>query len=323
MLLKNKCVLVSGGAGFIGSHIVDRVIADAPEKVVIIDDFSIGKDRNIGPAKESFERLRVYKCDASDYKAFKNVLESERVDVVFNAAVIPLPASLVEPEKVYGVNVAIVKVACELLRRGSYETLIQISSSEVYGDLLYSPMDEKHPLNPTTPYAASKSAGDHLVLSYHRTFGLDVAIARPFNNYGPRQNDGTYAAVIPVTIKRILRGEPPVIYGDGDQTRDYTYVTDTANAIVEIHGSKAARGKVVNIASGEETKIKEVISKIAAHLGYKGEILYDKPRAGDVRRYIGDSSLAKEIIGYSPKIGLEEGLRRTVEWYRNLHDQKA
>jgi len=320
MSLRNRSVLVLGGAGFIGSHIVDRLIREEPERVAVLDDFSIGKERNLAQARE-WDRLRVYKGDARDKEQVRRIIGSEGTDVVFNSAVLPLPASLVEPERVYEVNVGIVQAICELQRLDAFKTLVHISSSEVYGELIYSPMDEKHPLNPTTPYAASKAAGDQLALSYHETFGTDVSIVRPFNNYGPRQNEGTYAAVIPITIKRILRGQPPVIYGDGRQTRDYTYATDTADAVIAAYGSRASRGKVLNIASGLEITIDEVVKRIARHLNWTKPIAYEKPRAGDVRRYIGDGSLAKELIGYRPTVGLDDGLRRTIEWYQLLHSR--
>jgi len=178
-------------------------------------------------------------------------------------------------------------------------------------------MPEDHPLRPTTPYGASKIASDHLVLSYYKTFSVDVSIVRPFNTYGPRQNKGTYAGVIPLTIKRILKDESPVIYGDGLQTRDYTYVTDVADAVVEVYHKKSTRGKVLNIASTRETRIKDLVSKIARLMNCRKPIVYDKPRPGDVRRFIGSNSLAKKLIDYKPKVDFETGLGLTIDWYRN------
>jgi len=325
--LTNKSILVTGGAGFIGSHLVDRLIDEKPENLVVVDKFYLGEDkiRNLSSAKSRFPSLKVYREDAAKMRLMKKNLKNESIEVVFNLAAICLPASLIKPKWTYDTNVAIVSNLCELLRKDYFKTLIHFSSSEAYGDAEQVPMDESHPLKPTTPYGASKIASDHLILSYYKTFDIDVSIVRPFNTYGPRQNEGTYAGVIPLTIRRILRGESPVIYGDGLQTRDYTYVTDVADAAVKVYQAKSTRGKVLNIASAKEISIKDLISKIAKLMNCKKPIIYDKQRPGDVRRFIGSNSLAKKIINYKPKVDFEEGLRRTINWYRNLFtsQQKA
>ncbi|NKQ38613.1 MAG: NAD-dependent epimerase/dehydratase family protein, partial [Methanosarcinales archaeon] len=196
-------------------------------------------------------------------------------------------------------------------------------SSEAYGTSEYAPMDEKHPLNSTTPYAASKAAEDQLVFSYCRTFGIDATIIRPFNNYGPRQNEGSYAGVIPITIQRILNDEAPVIYGDGKQTRDYLYVTDTANATIDVYNSKSTRGKVLNIASGKEVSIETLVKLIAKYLNCDKPIVYEQERIGDVRRHIANVYLAEDLIDFKPIMGFEEGLKKTVDWYKkNLNLSK-
>ena len=311
---------VTGGAGFIGSHLVDRLIDEKPETLVIVDNFYLGEDkiRNLASAKSRFPSLKVYHQDATKMQSMKQVLKNESIEVVFNLATICLPASLIKPKWTYDTNVKMVSNLCELLRKDYFKTLIHFSSSEAYGSAEQVPMDESHPLKPTTPYGASKIASDHLILSYYKTFGIDVSIVRPFNTYGPRQNEGTYAGVIPLTIKRILKGESPVIYGDGLQTRDYTYVTDVADATVKVYHTKSTRGKVLNIASAKETTIKNLVSKIAELMNCKKPIVHDKPRPGDVRRFIGSNSLAKKLINYKPKVDFEEGLRHTIDWYRNL-----
>ena len=177
-------------------------------------------------------------------------------------------------------------------------------------------MDEKHPEQPLTPYAASKISCDHIAMSYRKTFGVDVAVARPFNAYGPRQNEGTYAGVIPLTIRRILEGQKPVIFGDGLQTRDYTFVGDTVDGILGVYGSAESRGKIVNIASGKEVSIGMIVSLIVRMTGYRGDVAHEPERPGDVRRHRGDISLAQRLFKYEPKVDLEEGLRKTVEWYK-------
>ena len=205
------------------------------------------------------------------------------------------------------------------MRKKKYQTLIHVSSSEIYGTAQYTPIDEQHPTVPTTPYAASKLACDHIILSYYRTFGLDVSIVRPFNTYGERQNEGTYAAVIPLTIKRILSGNPPIIQGDGLQTRDFSYVDDVAVAIPQVYTHSNTRGRVVNLASGTETAIKILIHLIMDLTHYQGEIEYTPTRLCDVRRHCGDASLAHELFGYTPKTDYSSGLKKTIEWYRSKY----
>lgn len=316
MNLKNKSILVTGGAGFIGSHLVDKLINENPENLVVIDNLFLGKESNLNKAKENYPNLKFYKEDAANYDEMKNIVEKECVDVIFNLAVIPLPASLEKPKWVFEKNLDMTMSICELARHDLFKTLIHFSSSEAYGTCEYAPMDEKHPLNGTTPYAASKAASDLLVYSYCETFGIDSSTIRPFNNYGPRQNEESYAGVIPLTIKRILNGEPPVIYGDGKQTRDYLYVTDTADAAIKIYYSKNTRKKVLNIASGKEVSIETLIQLIAKYLGYTKPILYDRERPADVRRHIANIYLAEDLIGFKPTITFEEGMKTTVEWYK-------
>lgn len=315
MSLKNRSVLVTGGAGFIGSHLVDRLVREEPERIVVVDNFFLGKESNLRDARANYPDLIVYHQDASDYEKMKEILKKEVVEVIFNLAVIPLPASLTKPRWSFEQNVDITLTICELAREDLFDTLVNFSSSEAYGTSEYAPMDEKHPLNATTPYAASKAASDLLVSSYCRTFGLDASTIRPFNNYGPRQNEGSYAGVIPLTIKRILLGEPPVIFGDGKQTRDYLFVTDTANAAVEIYNHKSTRNRVLNVASGREISIETLIKAIADYMKFDRPTVYEKDRPGDVRRHIANVYLAEDLIGFRPIVDLTEGLKRTIDWY--------
>lgn len=322
MSLKNRSLLVTGGAGFIGSHLVDRLIQESPDNLVVVDNFFLGKEYNLLDAKQSYPNLEIYKQDASDFRAMSKIMKDENVDAVFNLAVVPLPVSLTKPKWAFEQNVNITLTMCELAREDLFKSLIHFSSSEAYGTSEYAPMDEKHPLNPRTPYAASKAASDHLVYSYWTTFGIDASIIRPFNNYGPRQNEGSYAGVIPVTIKRILGGQPPVIYGDGKQTRDYLFVTDTADAAVKVYGSMSTRKKTLNIASGREVPIEYVIRTISEYLEAGKQIVYEPERPGDVRRHIANTFLAEDLLGFKPTIDLNEGLKRTIDWYKqNLRGQ--
>ena len=316
MNLKGKAVLVTGGAGFIGSHLVDQLLLEDAKFVIAVDDMSLGKERNLLDAKKN-QPFRLVKGSAADFSLMKSLAETYDIEVVFNLEVISLPASLVNPKKSIDENVGIVVTLCELQRLGYFKTLIHFSSSEVYGTAQYSPMDEQHPLGAHTPYAASKAAGDLIVASYRKTFGTDYAIIRPFNNYGPRQNEGLYAGVIPLTIKRIMDNQKPFITGNGQQTRDYIYVTDTVKACIDIYKNEQARGRTINIGSGQEISIYDLIHHIARLMEYRGHIDYKNCRAGDVERLITDVSLAKEMIGFNPSVGFDEGIERTIDWYMN------
>lgn len=314
--LAGKNVLVTGGAGFIGSHLVERIAAERPSRLVVVDNLFLGKESNLAEARAAFPGLKLYRQDASEFDAMAAIIASESIDVVFNLAIVPLPASLVNPRWTVDVNVALATVPSELLRLGYYQTLIHFSSSEAYGSAGYVPMDEDHPPLPSTPYAASKLAGDYVVLSYRETYGIDAAIVRPFNNYGPRQNAGAYAGILPIVIGNALRSEPVHIFGDGEQTRDFVFVRDTADAAIGVYETEATRGRILNIASGRETTINALVHELLSALGVDVPVLYEAARPGDVRRHCGGIELARRLIGYEPRTSLLDGLRETVEWYR-------
>ncbi|MEW5896132.1 MAG: GDP-mannose 4,6-dehydratase [Nanoarchaeota archaeon] len=316
MSLKNKSILVTGGAGFIGSHLVDRLIKEEPEKITVASNFFLGKPENLAEAQRNFPELKIIGCDVSDYEDIKDCIVDNKIDVVFNLAVIPLPTSLVRPEWTIRKNIEMTLNICKLLREDKFKTLIQFSSSEAVGGAKQVPMNENHPLDPETPYAASKAATDHIALSYHHTFGCEVSVVRPFNQYGPRQNAKKYAGIIPLVIGRMLKGEDVFIDGDGEQTRDFLYVTDTAEATIMINNNRVTLGKVINIASGKEITVNALIKKIAELLNYRKPFVYREARPGDVRRHVADISLARQLINWGPKVNFEEGLRRTAEWYK-------
>jgi UDP-glucose 4-epimerase len=316
MSLSNKSILVTGGAGFIGSHLVDRIIKENPEQIVIASNFFLGSPNNLKEAKANFPKLKIIRCDVSDYEEINEVVEQNNIDTVFNLAVIPLPTSLVRPEWTVKKNIDMTLNVCKLQRKDKFKTLIQYSSSEAPGSAKQIPMREDHPTDPETPYAASKAATDQIALSYHHTFGCDVSVIRPFNQYGPRQNAKKYAGIIPLMVGKMLKNEDVFVYGDGEQTRDFLYVTDTTDATIKIHDNKLSRGKIINVASGKEIKIIDVVREIANLMNYNKEILYKDPRIGDVRRHLADISLVK-TLGWEPKIDFPEGIRKTVEWYLN------
>jgi UDP-glucose 4-epimerase len=320
-MLKGKRIMVTGGAGFIGSHLIERLIDENPERIVAVDNLFLGRAENLDSSRSRLgAALREEWIDATDFEAMRALLDAERIDVVFDLAVIPLPASLEKPRWCVDENVKLASVICELQRLGLFEKLVHFSSSETYGTATYVPIDEKHPYVPSTPYAASKLAGDQIALSYAHTFGLDVCTLRPFNNLGPRQNDRSFAGIIPIVVTNVLDRVPVTIYGDGEQTRDFLYVRDTADAAVALASSSAARGRVVNVASGVETSMNDLVTKILQIMDAPNHpVVHGPARLGDVRRHRGDVSQARALFGFEPRVPLDAALATTVEWYVERH----
>ena len=315
--IKDKHVLVTGGAGFIGSHLVDHLITEGVGKLTVVDNFFLGTRANLAEAYQKMPDLQLLSLDASNNSAVNDAFSRlEKVDVVFDLAVIPLPTSLEQPQFCFDTNVRITSILCELLRKGYFETLVHFSSSEAYGSARTIPMSEGHPLDPLTPYAASKAASDHLVRTYAATFGVDALVVRPFNNYGPRQNDQQYAGIIPTMLKSAFEKRAFTFFGDGQQTRDYIYVTDTVRAALALYECPQAYGQVVNIASGREISILELKTKIEHILGQPILTHWDDARPGDVRRHLADISLLESLIDFKPQVSIDEGLAKTVEFYR-------
>ncbi len=315
--IKGKSVLVTGGAGFIGSHLCDELLAQGAKKVVCVDNFFLGKMENIAEAGEH-DNFALYRDDCRHFGVMQSIIEKESVEVVFNMATIALNYSFFNPFDAYMVNVEIANTLLELLKVGAYKTLIHTSSSEAYGTAQYSPMDENHPTNPTTPYAAGKAAADLMVHSFYKVLGLDISIVRPFNNYGPRQNAvGSLAAIIPATARRIREGGMPMIEGDGEQTRDFIYVKDTVRALILAYQSEESRGKIINLGSGKDISINSLLKLICDYYGYTGEWEHRPERTSDVKHLCADSKKAREILNFEPIVGFEEGIRLTLDWYRN------
>jgi UDP-glucose 4-epimerase len=312
-------VLVTGGAGFIGGHLVDALLERGAERVVVVDTFFLGSEANLEAARAAHpDRLVVHREDAADLGAMAEICRQEQPDVVFNLATKALLYSFFNPAGACRVNLDIALTLCELQRAGAFGRLVHSSSSEVYGSARSVPMTEEHPLEAETTYAAGKAAADLAVASYVRMFDLDAVTVRPFNNYGPRQNEGAFAAVIPLTIRRILAGERPVLQGDGSQTRDFIYVGDSVDAMLRIAGTDV-RGEVLNVGSGIETSIASIVETIVEHLGWEGGIDHQPARAADVLRHCAGVARAEALIGPLATTPLAEGLARTVDWYVEQH----
>jgi len=313
-------ILVTGGAGFIGSHLVDRLLTDGAREVVIIDNMFLGNEENLADAISKGAVL--YKDDAEFPTSLEYIFERHSIDIVFNAATKALNYSFVNPSNAFGTNVKVVLNLLELQRKEAFKTLCHFSTSEVYGTAVYEPMDEKHPINPTTTYAAGKAAADLALQSYVRMYDLDAFIVRPFNNYGPRQNyKGYMAGVIPITAWKIINGLAPEIHGSGSQSRDFIYVHDTVDAIVKLY-EKLAPGESVNISTDGQIAIKDVINKIADLMGYSGEILLKSARKSDVECHNASNVKINSMIEYQ-LTDFEIGLSQTLAWYsENIKDLK-
>ncbi|OLC93313.1 MAG: hypothetical protein AUI92_03140 [Thaumarchaeota archaeon 13_1_40CM_3_38_6] len=309
--MSSKKVVVTGGAGFIGSHLV-RLLTSKGYDVLVYDNFSNGSGRTNLP-----KNVKIVRGDILDFSKMKSYFKNSKM--VFNLAVLPLPMSFDTPDELVKINdygsYLVGKVCNELKTK-----LIHISSSEAYGTAMYSTMKETHPLIPTTVYASSKAASELYIKSFEQSFGLEFVIVRPFNAYGEFMREDAYAAAFPKFYSRISRRKNPIIYGTGNQTRDLTYVQDTANGIYLAAEEPQAVGRTFNIAQGKETKIKDLakimIKKYAETTGkeLKLHLEFKKERPGDVKRHLGDISLAAKVLGYKPKINLEEGVGRYIKW---------
>ncbi len=313
--IAGKNILVTGGAGFIGSHLCDGLLAEGAAKVVCVDNFFLGKMENLEDAL-SHDNFVLYRDDARNFGVLLAIMEKEEIEVVYNMATIALNYSFFNPFDAYMVNVEIANTLLELLKVGAYKTLVHTSSSEAYGTALYSPMDENHPTDPTTPYAAGKAAADLMVHSFYKVLGLDISIVRPFNNYGPRQNaQGSLAAIIPATARRMKEGGKPMVEGDGEQTRDFIYVADTVRGLILAYEKEESRGKIINLGSGKDISINTLLQGICDYMGYTGDWERRPARTSDVRNLCADSKRAKELLGFEPQTGFEEGIKKTLDWY--------
>jgi UDP-glucose 4-epimerase len=317
--LRDKSILVTGGAGFIGSHLVDRLIAENPSNLVVVDNFFLGKEDNLKAALNKRKDLQVIRLDASNFEAMQDLVLRFETDIVFDLATIPLPTSLLYPSWTIATNIGIASTFCELARLGLIDRLLHLSSSEAYGSALYVPMDETHPHQASTPYASSKSAEDLIIQSYIRTFGINATIVRPFNNFGPRQNPGSYAGIIPIIVGNVLSGRPIEVFGDGLQTRDFTHVSQTVDMIVKIFQEPKSQGDTYNVATGIETTVNQLVELILSVMESPNHpINHLAPRPSDVRRHCADVTKTKALLGFSAGAMSRQEIQETVDWYRQI-----
>lgn len=308
--VRGSTMLVTGGAGFIGSAVVDALVGAGARSVAVLDDLSLGSEVNVR------DDVELRRTDCADAGAVVAALAGRTFDACFNLAVIPLPASLEAPHTTVERNVAMTIVVCELVRTEAVGTLVQFSSSEIYGTVEDAVASEDDTPAPRTPYAASKSATDMIAASYHWTFGADVVLVRPFNTYGPRQNAGTYAGLIPTVFARVSAGDPVLVHGDGEQTRDYAYVDEIARGTLLAFERLPGDGRAVNIASGEERSVNAVVAATLDALGVADwPVRHVADRPGDVRRQRADVRRAIDELGFRHEVPFAEGIARTAAWY--------
>jgi len=319
--LRGQTVLVTGGAGFIGSHLDDRLLAGGAAHVVVVDNLFLGDEANLRAALAT-GKATFYRDDIEFASSLEYIFTQHSIDTVFNCATKALNYSFLNPANAFSTNVTGVLNLLELQRAGRFKTLCHFSTSEVYGTAVYEPMDEKHPRNPTTTYAAGKAAADLAVESYVRMFDLDAFIVRPFNNYGPRQNHkGMLAGIIPLTAWRLLNGIVPEIHGTGQQSRDFIYVSDTVDAVVKLYDVMPA-GDNINISTDNQITVEQLINRICDYFGYTGEIPRKDARKSDVLCHNASNARVQGLIDYQ-LTSFDAGLAQTLAWYRDALGPKG
>jgi nucleoside-diphosphate-sugar epimerase len=306
-------ILVTGGAGFIGSNIAERLIENR-DNVRVMDNFSTGKRENLR-LSGAFP-LEVMEGDLCDLNTCRRACEN--VGFVLHQAAIPsVPKSVADP---ISSNEANVRGTLNLLvaaRDAGVKRLVYASSSSIYGDTPIMPKKEDMTPLPLSPYAISKLTGEYYCRVFYRLYGLETVVLRYFNVFGPRQDPNSqYAAAIPRFITALLNNKPPTVYGDGEQTRDFTYVRSVVEANIQALEAKGAEGEVFNIACGESITINELVKKMAEILNSNIQPIYTDSRPGDIRDSLADISRARRILGYKPPESLETGLAETVNFFR-------
>ena len=307
-------ILVTGGAGFIGSELV-RQLAARGDRVLVVDNLINGRRENLAGVLS--DRVELLAVDVRDLAAIEPHLG--RVRVVYHLACLGVRHSVHSPVENHEVNGTATLRLLGASRAAGVPRFVYVSSSEVYGTAKWTPMTEDHPTFPCTVYGASKLAGECYTRAYYRTYGYPTVVIRPFNTYGPRSHhEGDSGEVIPKFLLRCLAGKPMVIFGDGTQTRDFTYVSDSAAGILLTGEHEAAIGDTINLGFGSEVTINDLARQIAVVTGRPDAVVtHDIPRPGDVLRLYADMSHARASIGYAPTIPLAEGLTRLLAWYRD------
>jgi UDP-glucose 4-epimerase len=309
-------VLVTGGAGFIGSHLVDKLLAGGADSVVVLDNLVNGTRTNLAHLDDD-PRVRLVTGDIRNQEARNTALAD--VHVVYHLACLGVRHSLHEPLENHSVNAEGTLQLLQAAKDRGVSRFVYVSTSEVFGTAQFTPMDERHPTWPETVYGASKLAGEAYARAHFRTYGMDTVVVRPFNTYGPRSHfEGDSGEVLPRTIVRLLGGLRPIIFGDGEQTRDFMHVSDTAAALVLLASAKGIAGETLNLGSGEEVSMNTLCAEVASAVGRPDlEPIHCESRPGDVRRLLGDPTLMSSLTGFRPRVTFADGVADLVEWFRN------
>ena len=310
-------VLVTGGAGFIGSTLVDRLLAERHE-VTVVDDLSRGRLENLESARAAGARFGFHHMDVND-PAIESVVVGARPEVVFHlAAQIDVRLSVEDPVHDAQVNVVGTVRLAEAARRAGVRRIVFTSSGgSIYGPVTELPVAESRSVDPLSPYAAGKIAGEIYLEMYSRLYGLEWAGVAPANVYGPRQDPHGEAGVVAIFSQRLLSGAPTRVFGDGGNTRDYVYVDDVVDAFVRAATVPAAAGLRFNVGTGVETSDRELHSLVAEAAGAPDDPEYAPARLGDVARSALDAARAGEVLGWSPQVAIAAGVARTVDYFRS------
>jgi NAD dependent epimerase/dehydratase len=314
-----KRVLVTGGEGFIGSHLTERLVREGADVRVLALYNPFGMYGWLDP--EVHTSVELLPGDVRDPERVLGAVEGR--DVVFHlAALIGIPYSYVAPDSYVQVNVQGTVNVANACHRHGVERLVHTSTSETYGTAITAPIAESHPMQPQSPYSASKIGADMMALSYRHAFELPVAVVRPFNTYGPRQST---RAVIPTILAQLHKGAKEIKLGSTTPTRDFNYVEDTVSGFLAVAGCDRALGEVVNVGSGREISIGDLVQLLIEITGSSATIVTDearlRPAGSEVERLLCDNSRALEWTGWKPEVSLEEGLRRTSDWVRENLDR--
>ncbi len=306
--------LVTGGAGFIGSHLVEHLVRDG-QRVRVVDDFSTGKRENLAAFAESIDLIEGTLADSGVCAR-----ACAGADVVLHHAAIPsVPRSVEDPVASHRANAEGTFNLLMAARDCGVRRFVYAASSSAYGETPKLPKDESIPPDPLSPYGVQKLNGEQYCTVFSRCYGLDTISLRYFNVFGPRQDPKSqYAAAIPAFITAILGGAAPTVYGDGEQTRDFTYIDNAVHGNILAMEAGRTRGETINIACGDQISVNTVIDRINRLLGTSVQPKYVEPRPGDVRHSCADIGLAKELLGFEPLVSFQDGLRRAIDYYRSI-----